>query len=253
MITIISPAKTMDPEVEVPALDYSIPDFLEDSEAIIAKLRGLSKKRLSALMSINKELTEVNAMRYASWSPQMDLEVARPAVLTFSGEVYRGLKAGEMSLDDLGFAQDHLRILSGLHGLLRPLDLIRPYRLEMGTSIAVKRKQNLYAFWSARVTETLNALMASSGSNVLINLASTEYSKVIDQKKLKGRVISPVFKDAKNGEYKVVMTWAKHARGAMARYIIRNRINEPQEIKSFDGYLYNERLSTGDEWVFTRG
>src|SRR5690606_15778230 len=178
---------------------------------------------------------------------------SRPCLYAFNGEVYRGLGAQTFSKPDVNFAQQHLRILSGLHGLLRPLDLIQPYRLEMGTALPVQRKNNLYAFWTKRVTERINRDMEAAGTDTLVNLASAEYFKAVDEKKVKGKSITPVFKDFKGDDYKLVITWAKIARGAMASYIIRNKITDPEQIKGSDMYGYNDRLSTENEWVFTRG
>ncbi|MEQ9186656.1 MAG: peroxide stress protein YaaA [Cryomorphaceae bacterium] len=252
MITILSPAKTLDFQSPLPEMEFSQPNFLEESTQLITKLRTLSKKKVSKLMNLNKELTELNTMRYQEWEAKFDEESSRPAILTFSGEVYRGLAAKELSESDLHFAQDHLRILSGLHGLLRPLDRIRPYRLEMGTSLPIRRKKNLYAFWTEKVTQEINQSLNSVGSDTLVNLASNEYAKAIDMKQLNGRVVTPVFKDGKNGEYKVVMTYAKHARGAMARFIVQNRISDPEELKAFKSYTYVPKESNEQEWVFQR-
>lgn len=252
MITILSPAKTLDFQSPLPEMEFSQPKFLEESTQLITKLRTLSKRKVSKLMNLNKELTELNAMRYQEWEATFDEESSRPAILAFSGEVYRGLAAKDLSASDLHFAQDHLRILSGLHGLLRPLDRIRPYRLEMGTSLPIRRKKNLYAFWTEKVTEEINQSMNSAGSDTLVNLASNEYAKAIDMKQLNGRVITPIFKDGKNGEYKVVMTYAKHARGAMARFIVQNRISDPEALKAFKPYTFTPQESSEQEWVFQR-
>ncbi len=253
MITIISPAKTLDFESQLPAIEATQPAFVEESEQIMNKLRGLSKKKIASLMSLSKDLTELNAQRYQDWEPEFSAEVSRPALLTFSGEVYRGIDASNLSYSQLDFAQNHLRILSGLHGLLRPLDRIRPYRLEMGTSLPIKRKKNLYQFWGTKLTDALNQTMKEQNTDVLLNLASSEYFKAVDFSKINGRVITPVFKDLKNGEYKIVMTWAKHARGAMTGFVLRKGITDVNEIKLFDEYQYSEPMSSENEWVFVRG
>lgn len=253
MITIISPAKTLDFESQLPAIDATQPAFVEESEQIMKKLRGLSKKKIASLMSLSKDLTEINAQRYQDWEPEFSTEVSRPALLTFSGEVYRGIDACNLSSSQLDFAQNHLRILSGLHGILRPLDRIRPYRLEMGTSLPIQRKKNLYQFWGTKLTDALNQTMKEQNTDVLLNLASSEYFKAVDFSKINGRVITPVFKDLKNGEYKIVMTWAKHARGAMTGYVLRKGITNVDEIKLFDEYQYSEPMSSENEWVFVRG
>ena len=252
MITILSPAKTLDFDSKLIDVDSSNPAFVDESEQLIKKLRTLSKKKVSTLMNLNKDLTELNVMRYNEWEPEFNPDNSRPAMLAFSGEVYRGLSAQDFAQDDLYFANKHVRILSGLHGLLKPLDRIRPYRLEMGTRLPVRRKKNLYEFWGDKVTKAINEAVAESGSDVVLNLASSEYFKVIDFKKVNARVITPVFKDLKNGEYKTIMTWAKHARGAMTRFVVENRINDPEQLKGFDMYKYSEPMSNDEEWVFIR-
>lgn len=253
MITILSPAKTLDFDSRYDNIELRQPNYIEDSAKVMSKLRKLSKKKLSSLMKLNKDLTELNAQRYQEWSEEFNTENSRPAVLAFSGEVYRGLGAKDFSETELKFADEHLRLLSGLHGVLKPLDYIQPYRLEMGTSIPVGRKKNLYQFWSEKVTKDLNEALAHQKHNVLVNLASNEYSKVVDFNKINGKVITPIFKDLKNGEYKVVMTWAKSARGKMVGYIVRNGITDPQDLIGFDEYKYSEPMSTDSEWVFVRG
>lgn len=253
MITIISPAKTLDYESPLPSVEATIPEFISESEQIMKKLRSLSKAKISSLMNLSKDLTEVNAQRYQEWEADFSTDESRPALLTFSGEVYRGINASEMSAEQLQFAQNHLRILSGLHGLLKPLDRIRPYRLEMGTTLPIQRKKNLYQFWGTKITDALNNAMEEAGTDVLLNLASSEYFKSVDFSKINGRVITPVFKDLKNGEYKIVMTWAKHARGAMTGFVMRQGITDVEQIKLFDEYGYSEPLSSENEWVFVRG
>jgi cytoplasmic iron level regulating protein YaaA (DUF328/UPF0246 family) len=253
MIAILSPAKTLDFDSPLREGPSTEPRFVEESDRLIRKLRSLSKRKLSALMNLNKDLTELNAMRYQEWSPDFDPAYARPALHAFSGEVYRGLGASSLTNADLEYAQHHLRILSGLHGLLRPADRIRPYRLEMGTTLPVGRTKNLYGFWGEKITQALNEDLASSGTPVLVNLASAEYAKAIQMSKINAKVITPVFKEFKAGEYKVVMTYAKHARGAMARYLVKERIEHPEDLKDFDAYQYAEPLSSDTEWVFVRG
>ena len=253
MISIISPAKSLDFDSSLADLSTTEPIFQDESHVLIKKLRTLSKKKVQSLMSLSKDLTELNVMRYQEWEPDFSPEYSRPAIYTFNGEVYRGLDATSLNEQQVAFAQDHLRILSGLHGVLRPLDRIRPYRLEMGTRLPVRRKKNLYEFWGNKVTDELNKAMEAAGTDVLINLASSEYFKVVDFSKINGRVVTPVFKDLKNGEYKVIMTWAKIARGKMAGYILRNQIEDAEQLKGFDEYAFSEPLSTDTEWVFTRG
>ncbi|MEX2595704.1 MAG: peroxide stress protein YaaA [Salibacteraceae bacterium] len=252
MITLLSPAKTLDFDSTLPDWQATEPEFVNESHQLIKKLRSLSKKKVSQLMNLSNDLTELNAMRYQEWEPEFNPTESKPAVMAFSGEVYRGLDAASFSHEDHEFAQEHLRILSGLHGLLRPLDRIRPYRLEMGTSLSIRKNKNLYQFWSDKITDALNEAMNNSQTNFILNLASIEYSKAVDFSKINGQVITPVFKDFKSGEYKVIMTWAKQARGSMANYVIKNKIMDPQKIKLFDKYQYMDSMSKDNEWVFVR-
>lgn len=252
MITIISPAKSLDYESELPSIDATTPQFVDQSVQVMSQLKKLSKKKIGSLMNLSKDLVELNAHRYQMWEPNFDDEHSRPSLLTFSGEVFRGIDAKSLTSDQLHFAQDHLRILSGLHGLLRPFDNIRPYRLEMGTSLPIGRKKNLYQFWGNQLTESLNEALEAADSSTLVNLASSEYFKAVKFDSIKGQVITPIFKDYKNGEYKVVMTWAKQARGKMTGFILRNGITNPEDLKAFNDYQYNEALSSDSEWVFVR-
>jgi len=212
-----------------------------------------SRKKLGKLMSISPELAVLNVDRYQKWTPNPKREDTKQAVLAFNGEVFRGLNAKEMSEQDLQFAQNHLRILSGLYGVLRPLDQIQPYRLEMGTKLKYYSYNNLYQFWGDKITKRINDDMGES--NYIINLASAEYYKSVKEPKLKGKVITPIFKDFSNGTYKVLMTYAKYARGVMANYIIKNRISDPELMKPFDGngYAYDPSKSDEINWVFVRG
>ena len=252
MITILSPAKTLDFDSSLPEGSFTQPEFVDESTQLIQKLRSLSKKNVSELMNLNKDLTELNVQRYQEWEPEFTPDASRPAMLAFSGEVYRGLDAMSFSQEDLSFSQDHVRILSGLHGLLRPLDRIRPYRLEMGTKLPVRRSKNLYQFWGDKITDSINEAMERAGTDVLINLASNEYSKVIDMKKVNGRVITPIFKELKGDDYKVVMTYAKNARGAMTRFIVKNRIIDSESLQGFEDYSFAPKLSDDSEWFFVR-
>jgi uncharacterized protein len=253
MITIISPAKTLDFSNKYEGLNLYDPAFISESEAIIHKLRKLSSKKVAKLMNLSKDLADLNVQRYHEWSPNFTDENSRPALLAFGGDVYRGMDNKNFTKEDLDFANDHLRILSGLYGVLKPLDRLQAYRLEMGTSIAIGRKKNLYQFWADKITETLNTALVNAQSDTLVNLASSEYFKAVDFSRIKGKVITPVFKDLKNGEYKVVMTWAKLARGMMTSYIVRNRLTDSEQIKGFEEYSFSEPLSTDSEWVFVRG
>ena len=252
MITILSPAKTLDFETRYDHLPVSVPEDIDKSEKLIKKLRTISGKKLGAMMHLSKDLAALNVERYQNWSTEFNMENSRPALMTFGGDVYRGMNNKSFTEEDLVFANEHVRLLSGLHGMLRPLDQIQPYRLEMGTTLPVGRKKNIYQFWGDRVTDRIKDSMAAAGTDTLVNLASSEYSKVVDFNKIKGRVITPVFKDLKNGEYKVVMTWAKLARGMMTGFIVRNRLTKVEDILGFKEYHFSEPLSTDSEWVFTR-
>jgi len=253
MLILISPAKSFDFESPAHTQSASEPDFTAESTRLIKKARTFSKKKLGTLMSISPELAALNVDRYQKWTPEPKRETTKQALLAFNGEVFRGLNAKEMNEEDLQYAQDHLRILSGLHGVLRPLDLIQPYRLEMGTRFKYYNYNNLYQFWGDKITKRINADL--NGSGCIVNLASTEYYKSVKEPKLKTNVITPIFKDFSNGEYRVLMTYAKNARGVMANYIIKNRIADPELMKSFskNGYAYDAAQSNESSWVFLRG
>lgn len=255
MLSVISPAKTLDFESDCPPHKASECDYLDAADELITELRRLSKARLADLMDISPALAELNHQRYRDWSIPLSEDNARAAIFAFKGDVYTGLTLETYSGADLKFAQKHLRILSGLYGLLRPLDLMFPYRLEMGTTLKTRRGKNLYEFWGDRLSEGVNAALAKSGTEVLVNLASQEYFKAISPAKLNGRIVTPHFKEKKNGEYKIVSFFAKKARGMMVDYLIKNEINEPEPMKSFDtdGYRFNPALGDSDNWVFTRG
>ncbi len=252
MKIIISPAKSLDFENKVTTDVYTQPRFLEQSEKLNKKLKTLSRKKLSELMKISDDLASLNYDRNQDWQPPFSLDNAKQAVFAFTGEVYRGIDANSISEDKIPVLQDKLRILSGLYGLLKPLDLIQPYRLEMGTKLKVGRRENLYKFWDTKLAESLNEELEEG--ELLINLASTEYFKALPKKALKVPMITPVFKDFKNGQYKTIMTFAKKARGLMVRYIIDNNVETLEELKGFDveGYGFSEEMSTETELVFTR-
>lgn len=254
MLFVVSPAKNLDFEKPAKVSQFSQPDFLDDAQALVNVCSKLSPADLSSLMNISDKLAGLNAARFASWSLPFDTENAKQAVLAFNGDVYAGLDAQSLSDADLEFAQNNMRILSGLYGLLRPLDLMQPYRLEMGTKLSNPKGNDLYAFWGLDITEKLNNNLQGQPEKVLINLASNEYFKSVKKKQLNARIITPVFKDAKNGEYKMISFYAKKARGLMARYIIQNKITDHNQIKDFDlaGYQYSTLLSSDDQWVFTR-
>lgn len=252
MKIIISPAKSLDFESKATTDVYTQPRFLEQSEKLNKKLKTLSRKKLSELMKISDDLASLNYDRNQDWQPPFSLDNAKQAVFAFTGEVYRGINASSISEDKIPVLQEKLRILSGLYGLLKPLDLIQPYRLEMGTKLKVGRRENLYKFWGTTLAESLNEELGNG--ELLINLASTEYFKALPKKALKVPMITPVFKDFKNGQYKTIMTFAKKARGLMVRYIIDNNVEAIEELKGFDveGYGFSEEMSTETELVFTR-
>lgn len=254
MLAVISPAKTLDYDTPVPTSTHTQPDLLSESAELVEVLRPYSPQDISALMKISDKLGSLNAARFQEWHPPFTPENARQAVLAFKGDVYVGLDA--FSLDDAGFqyAQSHLRILSGLYGLLRPLDLIQAYRLEMGTRLKNPRGQDLYAFWGNQLADKLNQALAHHAAPVLINLASQEYFKAVDLKALTAEVITPVFKDWKNGQYKIISFHAKKARGLMCRYMIDHKLETPEDLKRFDygGYQFDEKQSTETQWTFTR-
>ena len=254
MLTVISPAKTLDFETpgKVPA--FTVPEFLDDSAELIDELRGIEPHRLGELMGISPKLADLNSNRYHAWTLPFTAGNAKQSVLAFKGDVYAGLDADNLDADDLLYAQEHLRILSGLYGVLKPLDLMQPYRLEMGTKLKTRRGNDLYAFWDDRINASLNTELAGEADPVLVNLASNEYFKSVQPEKLGARIITPVFKEARNGEYRFISFSAKKARGLMSRYIIRNRVEEPEELQGFDleGYRYNADLSGADRPVFTR-
>ena len=254
MITVISPAKTLDYDTPPTTRDYSTPDFLDQSQSLIDELQALTPPQVSELMGISDKLGDLNFGRYLDWSQPFTLDNAKQAILAFKGDVYTGLAAETLKKRDLNWAQKHVRILSGLYGLLRPLDLMQPYRLEMGTRFNNSKGKNLYEFWGGAITEALNEELAKDKQPVLVNLASNEYFKAVQPKKLNAEIITPVFKDWKSDKYKIISFFAKKARGMMAGYIIRNRITDPEKIKGFDdeGYRYNPAMSSAREWIFNR-
>lgn len=254
MIIVISPAKTLYDRSPVKYEPFSQADFLPEAEKIVSVLKKKKPQQLAKLMDISPKLAELNYQRFQSWALPFSPENSWQAVLMFNGDVYQGLQAETFSDAEFAMAQQHLRILSGVYGLLKPLDLIQPYRLEMGTDLPVARKKNLYEFWKTKITTQLNRELEAIGQNVLINLASNEYFSAIDTKKLKGRIITPAFKEHKNGQYQMVSFYAKKARGLMSRFVIQNGITDAEELKAFDleGYYFNNQLSDENQWVFTR-
>lgn len=255
MLIVVSPAKKLDYDTPPTTKKSTLPAFLDQSQILIDQLRQYSAIDLAELMHLSMNLAELNFDRYEQWQQEVDPATGKQCVLAFKGDVYQGLDAESFSAKDLDFAQQHLRILSGLYGLLRPLDLMRPYRLEMGTKLQNERGKNLYEFWGERITDAINEQLKKQGDDVLINLASNEYFKSVKPKLVKGRIITPQFKEKKNGQFKMIGVYAKKARGLLSRYVLLNRLENPEDIKSFDvdDYAFNTTLSKGDNWVFTRG
>jgi cytoplasmic iron level regulating protein YaaA (DUF328/UPF0246 family) len=254
MLFLLSPAKTLDYESPVPPLPHTLPAFPEDTRRLVEVLRRQSPQQLASLMSISDPLAALNAARYQAWSPKFTERNARQAVLAFDGDVYDGLQARQLSAADLDWAQRHLRILSGLYGVLRPLDWMQPYRLEMGTALQVGDTPNLYRYWGSRIAEHLNRELAADKTPVVINLASQEYFKSVDRRVLKARVVECVFEERKANGWKIVSFSAKKARGLMARYAIMHRIETPRRLEAFDldGYAFAPAASQPDRLVFRR-
>jgi len=254
MLIVISPAKTLDYESEIPELETTQPDFLKESAALIKELCELSPQQISSLMKVSDKLGILNYDRFQAWKRPFTARNSRPALLAFKGDVYTGLDAQSMAKRDFNYAQKHLRMLSGLYGLLRPMDLMQPYRLEMGTKFENSRGKNLYEFWGKQITEALNKQLHSLKSGELVNLASNEYFKSVKPKELDAEIITPHFKDLKNGEYKMISFFAKKARGMMSRWAIDQRVKKAEQLKGFDvaGYEFNPEMSSERDWVFTR-
>lgn len=254
MLIVVSPAKTLDYESPLATQQYTQPELIEHSAELIKVCKKLTPADISTLMKVSDKIAGLNVARFQQWSEIFTPDNARQAILAFKGDVYTGLDAQTMSEEDFDFAQAHLRMLSGLYGLLKPLDLMQAYRLEMGTKLANERGSNLYQFWGDVITTELNKALNAQGDNVLINLASNEYFKSVKTRQLDAQVITPIFKDYKNGQYKVISFFAKKARGMMARYIIDNRIDSVEDLTRFDaaGYYFDEQESTPTELVFKR-
>ena len=254
MLVVVSPAKNLDFESVVPTREYTQPALLDETERLMKVCRTLSPADLASLMKISDKLATLNANRFAEFSTPFTPENARQAMYAFNGDVYTGLDAHSLDTDAVAYAQNHLRILSGLYGLLLPLDLMQAYRLEMGTKLANPAGKDLYAFWNDTITLALNKALEAQGDNVLINLASNEYFKAVKKTSLDGMIITPTFKECKNGQYKIISFFAKKARGLMARYILENRVEDVEGLKAFDldGYQFCEAQSTSTELVFLR-
>ena len=255
MLLVVSPAKSLDFSVQANINTFSIPSFLEDSRLLIEDLRKLDIQDLSSLMNISNKLAELNYERFIKWHLPFTVKNAKPAIYAFKGDVYQSFDVQSLNNEDLDFANNHLRILSGLYGVLKPFDLIQEYRLEMATKLNNCRGKNLYEFWNNKITtEINNDIEQSSGEKVLINLASNEYFKSIKTANLNYKVITPVFKDYKNGQFKIISFYAKKARGLMSRFIVQNKLTKVNDIKTFNlaDYHYNEELSKENDWVFIR-
>jgi cytoplasmic iron level regulating protein YaaA (DUF328/UPF0246 family) len=254
MLIVISPAKTLDFDSQAVTKVHTEPEFLDDSQVLINELRTMSPPEVSRLMGISAKLGDLNFGRYLNWHTPFTPANAKQAVLAFKGDVYAGLQAEAFKSQDFKFAQKHLRILSGLYGVLRPLDLMQAYRLEMGTKLSNERGANLYEFWGDKITTALNKQLKKNKSDYLVNLASNEYFKAVKPKQLNADVLTPVFKDYKSGQYKLISFFAKKARGSMSAYVIKNKITAVDDIRDFDvdGYSFNKKLSSEKEFVFTR-
>ena len=254
MLIVLSPAKSLDYDTPAHVETATEPRFVPQSSELIGILRQKSPQDIASLMDLSDKLALLNVERYASWSPQFTPANSKQAALAFDGDVYDGLSARTLSADDLAWAQDHVRILSGLYGVLRPLDRMQPYRLEMGTALPNAGGRDLYAFWGDRIAESLNADFGDDPAPVLLNLASEEYFKAVCPKALLARVVTPVFEDEKAGKYKIISFYAKKARGLMARWAVTHRVSEVERLKDFDtaGYAFAPEVSKGDRWVFRR-
>ena len=254
MIIVISPAKKLDFKTKSKVKKHTVPGFLDKSAELMEDLRQFAPTDLAVLMNVSDDIANLTFERHSQWKTPFDTENALQALLAFKGDVYRGIDANSFSSEDMDFAQDHLRILSGIYGVLRPMDLIQPYRLEMGAKFKTSRGKSLYRFWTDTITSALNRDLKKHREKILVNLASHEYFRVINEDRLEGEVVTPVFREYRNDQYKVVGILAKKARGMMSRFIIRNRLKKTEEIKLFsmDGYSYDDNLSSEKEWVFTR-
>lgn len=254
MLIVLSPAKSLDYKTPAKVKAPTLPEFVSESAKLIADLKKLSPQEVAKLMGLSDQLAALNVGRYRDWSKNFTEMNSKPAIYAFDGDVYDGFDVKSLNAKTIDFAQNHIRILSGLYGALRPLDLMQAYRLEMGTSLKNTRGKDLYAFWGSRVTDSLKKLLEKEKKPVLLNLASEEYFKVLQAKDLGCPVIAPIFQDAKDGKYKIISFYAKRARGLMARYVVENRIIDPVDLKGFnlDGYKYCATESKADKPVFRR-
>ncbi|PIP79869.1 MAG: peroxide stress protein YaaA [Gammaproteobacteria bacterium CG22_combo_CG10-13_8_21_14_all_40_8] len=254
MQMLISPAKSLDFDSKSPVETESYPEYLDYSQQLIDIAKALSPLELSKLMGISDKLAALNAARFQHWQQPFTSSNAKQAIFTFTGDVYVGLDVETLNVKQLDYLQQQLKILSGLYGLLKPLDLMQPYRLEMGTKLKNSQGDNLYAFWRSMLTDKINQVLSKQKNPYLINLASKEYFSAINYKKINGKIITPVFKDWKNGQYKIISFFAKKARGLMVRYAALHQVSEPQQLQQFnlEGYVFNKEQSTETEWLFTR-
>ena len=254
MFFVLSPAKNLNEKAPAPVKEFTQPDLLAEAEILMRQLRELAPQQIAELMHVSDKIALLNAERNAEWHTPFTPDNAKQAVFMFNGDVYEGIAADTLKPEQIQYLQQHVRLLSGLYGVLRPLDLMQPYRLEMGTAFANTRGKNLYEFWGDIITDLLNDTLAQAGSDILVNLASQEYFKSVNTKKLKARLITPVFKDEKNGKYKIISFYAKRARGLMVRYAAEHNITDPEMLKNFDyeGYAFNVAASNESEWVFMR-
>ncbi len=254
MLFVLSPAKNLNEKDPAPTAQHSQPDLLPEAEKLMQELRRLAPQDIAALMHVSDKIALLNAERNAAWHTPFTLENAKQAVYLFNGDVYEGIDAATLPEEGIAYLQQHVRLLSGLYGLLRPLDLMQPYRLEMGTAFANSRGKNLYEYWGGIITDLLKRTLAEQGERTLINLASQEYFKAVQPQSLNARVITPVFQDEKNGQYKIISFYAKRARGLMVRYAADHAVSEPEALKQFDygGYRFNAAASSENKWVFMR-
>ncbi len=254
MLVLVSPAKKLDFESGTSSATHTQPDFLKQTTKLVNAAKKLSRAKLAQTMRLSDSLAELNYRRFKDFKTPFDLSNAKQAALVFNGDTYVGLEASSLSDDDMAYAQDHLRILSGLYGMLRPLDLIQPYRLEMGARFQPGKKANLYDFWDGTISAAINDALADQNDKTVVNCASNEYFKAVKPKLLGGNIITPVFKEIKDGQARTLGMFAKRARGMMARHIIKNRIDQPEGIKDFTSgdYEYRPNLSTATQWIFTR-
>ena len=254
MLAVISPAKKLDFETAPKFKDHTLPQFIKDTEILVKTARKMSRAKLKQTMKLSDTLAELNYQRYQNFSTPFHLGNAKQAAWVFNGDTYVGLKADTLNKREMAFAQKHLRILSGLYGILRPLDLIQPYRLEMGARFNPPHRANLYEFWDSRITDNLNALLDDQNDKTLVNLASSEYFKSVRTKELVGPVLTPIFREIKDGQSRTIGMFAKQARGTMARFIITNRVDKTEGLKDFNmsGYQFRSDLSDDNKWVYTR-